>query len=82
MEACGLWEATQMVSCDGTTTDRETPVQIETSGVTSVSAGIFTQFICQERRELVGAMGYNNYGQLGDGTTTDRDTPVQIETSG
>ena len=65
---------------DGTRTDRITPVQIESSGVTAVAAGYEYSLYLKSDGSLWG-MGSNYYGQLGDGTTT-HTTPVQIEASG
>ena len=61
--------------------DRSTPVQIESSGVTAVSAGGNHSLYVKSDGSLW-AMGGNNYGQLGDGTTSNRNVPVQIESSG
>ena len=66
---------------DGTITGRTLPVQIESSGVTSVTAGYYHSFFLKSDGSLW-AMGFNYYGQLGDGTTSNRSTPVQIEASG
>ena len=61
---------------DGTLTDRNTSVQID-SNVSTVSAGGFHSLYVKTDGTLW-AMGRNTYGQLGDGTLTDRNTSVQI----
>ena len=61
---------------DGTTTHRSTPVQVETSGVTSVTAGGNHSLFIKSDGSLW-AMGSNYYGQLGDGTGDLALTPVQ-----
>jgi len=64
---------------DGTTTDRQSPVQIATN-VASVSTGHWhTMFVKND--DTLWGVGNNTYGQLGDGTTTDRLSPVQIATN-
>lgn len=61
---------------DGTTTDRQIPVQVM-SGVRAVSAGnLHSLFLKTDG--TVWACGYNANGQLGDGTTVDRTSPVQV----
>lgn len=61
---------------DGTSTDRNTPVQVNNlSGVTAIAAGYFHSLALKEDG-TVWAWGYNYYGQLGDGTKTNRKTPV------
>ena len=62
---------------DGTNTDRNTPVQVQASGVAAISVGS-SHTIFRKTDGSVWAMGGNSYGQLGDGTTTDRSTPIQI----
>ena len=59
---------------DGTTTDRMSSVQIESSGVTSVTAGGNHSLFIKSDGSLWG-MGSNSNGQLGDGTTIDRSSP-------
>ena len=63
---------------DGTTTQRNTPVQVAT-GVASVSAG-YAHTLYVKTDGTLWAMGYNFRGRLGDGTTTQRNTPVQVAT--
>ena len=65
---------------DGTNGNKSTPVQIESSGVTHVSAGV-THSLYVKNGSLF-AMGDNQYGQLGDGTTDNNSTPQQIVSSG
>jgi alpha-tubulin suppressor-like RCC1 family protein len=66
---------------DGTTTQRNSPVQIVASGVEQVTHG-FNHSLFLKSDGSLWVMGYNNYGQLGDGSTTNRSTPVQIVASG
>jgi alpha-tubulin suppressor-like RCC1 family protein len=68
---------------DGTYTNRDTPVQIMSSGVSSVALGYYHTCAIKIDGSLW-CWGYNYYGQLGvgDGTYTNRDTPVQIMSSG
>ena len=65
---------------DGTYSDKATPVQIMSSGVSSVALGDLHTCAIKTDGSLW-CWGYNWYGQLGDGTNTSRNTPVQI-TSG
>jgi alpha-tubulin suppressor-like RCC1 family protein len=66
---------------DGTTTQRNSPVQIGTAtNWVSVSAG-YTHTIGLRSDGTLWAWGLNNFGQLGDGTTTQRSSPVQIGTA-
>ena len=66
---------------DGTTTDRSSPVQVLSSGVTQIAAGGYHSLFLKSDGSLH-AMGRNDNGQLGDGTTTNRTSPVQILSSG
>ena len=67
---------------DGTTTNRTTPVQVQTlRSVEAVTAG-FEHSLALLSNSTVSAWGDNSSGQLGDGTTTNRTTPVQVQTSG
>ena len=64
---------------DGTTTDRDTPVDVIglASGVTaSLAGGGHTCALTTSGRGQV--LGVQRLGQLGDGTTTDRYTPVDV----
>jgi alpha-tubulin suppressor-like RCC1 family protein len=66
---------------DGTTTQRNTPVQVSGlgpgSGVVRIAAG-FSHSMAVKADGTVLAWGNNANGQLGDGTTTQRNTPVQV----
>lgn len=64
---------------DGTTADRQTPVDVVglSSGVVSVGAGaLFTCAVTQQGAAK--CWGANPYGQLGDGTSTQQLTPTQV----
>jgi YD repeat-containing protein len=69
---------------DGTTIQRNTPVQVigpggsgSLGGITSVSAG-GSFSTARKSDSTVWSWGVNLNGQLGDGTTTNRSTPVQV----
>jgi len=62
---------------DGTTTPRNSPVQIFSSGVQAIAAGCYHSLIVKTDGSLW-AMGDNTFGELGDGTTIQRNAPVQI----
>ena len=63
---------------DGTTTWRDTPVQVSgLSGVTAIAGGSFYT-VALKSDGTVWAWGDNSSGQLGDGTTTNSTTPVQV----
>ena len=64
---------------DGTTTQRNSPVQI-TTGVVEVSAGQ-GHSVFRKTNNTVWSMGYNTFGQLGDGLTVQRTTPFQFDTN-
>jgi hypothetical protein len=63
---------------DGTTTERQTPVQILTE-VTAVAAGA-SHGLALDTDARLWAWGENTHGQLGDGTTKDSHTPLQVLT--
>jgi len=63
---------------DGTTTNRNLPVQTQNlNNIIAVSAGQ-AQSIAVRDDGTVWSWGRNFEGQLGDGSTTDRHTPVQV----
>ena len=63
---------------DGTTIDRESPVQIG-SGFTAVAAG-GNHTVAVKYDGTLWAWGYNVAGQVGDGTVEERHAPVQVGT--
>ncbi len=69
---------------DGTTDNRNTPVQITAHGSSNVVAiatgNDHSLYVTSDGK--LWAMGYNNLGQLGDGSSTNRKTPVQIAVEG
>ena len=63
---------------DGTTTDRNAPVQVGTNkNWKAISAGRIYSLAIKTDGSLW-AWGANDYGQLGDGTTTNRNTPTRV----
>jgi Bacterial Ig-like domain/Regulator of chromosome condensation (RCC1) repeat len=63
---------------DGTTTDRNSPVQVSSlSGITTVAGGELHS-LALKNDGTVWAWGHNRAGQLGDGTNTERNSPVQV----
>uniref|UniRef100_A8LVI3 Regulator of chromosome condensation, RCC1 n=1 Tax=Salinispora arenicola (strain CNS-205) TaxID=391037 RepID=A8LVI3_SALAI len=65
---------------DGTTTDRDTPVDVDLPAGTEVTdvAAHGDHSLAVTSAGTVLAWGNNSSGQLGDGTTTDRDTPADV----
>ena len=73
---------------DGTTTQRNTPVQVKGVGgsgnltnIVDVSAGDIHSIAVKSDGSLW-SWGYNGNGQLGDGTTANRTTPDQVKGAG
>jgi len=64
---------------DGTTTQRNSPVQIKSGTKFNVVAAGYGHSLAIDNDGNLWAWGRNNYGQFGDGTTTDKSTPVQIK---
>ncbi|WP_050564792.1 RCC1 domain-containing protein [Salinispora arenicola] len=66
---------------DGTTTDRDTPVNVDLPAGTEVTdvAAVGDHSLALTSAGTVLAWGQNVHGQLGDGTTTERDTPVNVD---
>ena len=63
---------------DGTTTPRNTPVQVlSVSEVRAIDA-YFTHSLALRTNGLVQAWGANDFGKLGDGTTIDRPFAAQV----
>ena len=69
---------------DGTTTNRNTSVQVAGEGGIGYLDGVIAIAVGDDHSlalksdGTVWAWGHNNHGQLGDGTTTDRSAPVQV----
>ncbi len=68
---------------DGTTTTRNAPVAVSTTGllsgknITAISSA-YSKSMALDSNGRVYAWGSNAYGQLGDGTTTDRSSPTLV----
>lgn len=63
---------------DGSTTQRNTPVQVLTN-VSAVAAGSW-HTLALKRDGTLWAWGYNSHGQLGEGSNSQRNTPIQVLT--
>jgi len=65
---------------DGTTTQRNRPVQLSgLAGISAIATGPgASHSLAQKNDNTLLAWGYNGQGQLGDGTTTQRTSPVEI----
>jgi alpha-tubulin suppressor-like RCC1 family protein len=62
---------------DGTTTQRNSPVQIATDVSQACGGALHTVFMKTDK--TLWSTGHNGNGQLGDYTTTDRNTPAQFD---
>jgi alpha-tubulin suppressor-like RCC1 family protein len=62
---------------DSTTTDRSSPVVLDTNSWSQVSAGV-NHVLAKRNDGLLFAWGLNNAGQLGDFSTVARSSPIQI----
>jgi alpha-tubulin suppressor-like RCC1 family protein len=64
---------------DGTTIDRDTPVQVTALGSSLSTVSCSDSYTCAALTDgTLWCWGYNGAGQLGDGTTTPRLSPEQI----
>jgi len=85
--ACWGWNEFGQLG-DGTNTDRDTPVSVNTAGTPLAGktirqvmvAGYYTCAVSTDGQAA--CWGWNQHGQLGDGTTTNRNIPVAISTAG
>ena len=76
--ACGKNDHGQLG--DGTTTDRNSPVQVGTDTKWVSVAGGALHTVALKSDGTLWAWGMKDYGQLGDGTTVDKNAPVQVGT--
>jgi alpha-tubulin suppressor-like RCC1 family protein len=68
---------------DGTTQDRDLPVQVTALGRSVAQVATGAAFSCARKTDdTVWCWGYNADGQLGDGTRVDRPMPVQVAALG
>jgi alpha-tubulin suppressor-like RCC1 family protein len=69
---------------DGTNTDKDVPVKIESSGVTAISAGGGHSLYIKSDgvNSSLWAFGLNSQGQLGNGSFIDSKVPLEIISTG
>lgn len=73
--ACGYNGYGQL--CDGTTTNRTTPVKTTMTGVAGIATGMYNYCsIFLMSNGTIKSVGYNGYGQLGIGSTSNTTTPT------